>query len=73
RVGRLFLWSLVPLGFLWWGWWIWGVAATLLNRGRMAHPPVLQEQVPLGRGRRILAWACVAIFVLTFAPLPLRL
>lgn len=71
--GRLFLAALLPLGLLWWGWWLWGVAALLLSRRRVAHPPVLQEEVELGRGRRILAWATIVIFFLSFAPVPVRL
>lgn len=73
RAGRLFLLSLLPLGFLWWGWWVWAVAAFLVNRGRVRHPPVLQDAVPLGGVRRAVAWGCIVIFLLTFVPLPLRL
>ena len=71
--GRLFLLALIPLGLLWWGWWLWAVAAYAVNRGRMTHPPVLQEEVPLDPLRRALAWACVVVFLLTFAPVPLGL
>lgn len=71
--GRLFLVALLPLGLLWWGWWLWGGAALLLSRRRVAHPPVLQEAVGLGRGRRFLAWVAIVIFFLSFAPVPVRL
>lgn len=71
--GYLFLVSLIPLGFLWWGWWLWGGAAVLLSRGRIRHPPVLQESVPLGPGRRRLARATILVFFATFPPLPLAL
>ena len=71
--GRLFLVGLLPLGFLWWGWWLWGVAALLLSRRRVAHPPVLQEGVGLEGPRRLLAWSAIVIFFLSFAPVPVRL
>lgn len=73
HAGRLFLVALAPLGLLWWGWWMWGGAIVLLSRGRVAHPRVVQEQVPLNRGRRLLALATILVFFLTFTPLPLAL
>lgn len=73
RVARLFLLSLLPLGLLWGGWWLWAVVVVVLHRGRLTHPPLMQEQVPLRTGRRLVVWACVAIFLATLAPLPVRL
>lgn len=70
---RIFLVALVPLGFLWWGWWFWGVAAYLVNRGRLRHPPVIQPQVPLGTRRRWLGWIAILMFFLALAPVPIRL
>lgn len=71
RMGRLFLLSLLPLGLVWWGWWPWAAIAFLVNRGRVAHPPLLQEGVELGRTRTIVGVACIIIFFLTFVPVPL--
>ncbi|MCY3545417.1 MAG: site-2 protease family protein [Gemmatimonadetes bacterium] len=68
-----FVLLMLPLGFVWWGWWLWGVVALVVGRGRLAHPPVLMEEVPLERGRRILGWATIAIFFLSFSPAPLQL
>ena len=68
-----FIAVLVPLGFLWWGWWLWGVIALALSRGRLAHPPVLVEDIPVGRGRTILGWVALVLFVLSFSPAPLEL
>lgn len=72
-VARLFLLSLLPLGLLWGGWWLWAVVVIVLHRGRLTHPPLMQEQRPLQGGRRLVVWACVAIFLATLAPLPVRL
>ena len=68
-----FIAVLAPLGFLWWGWWLWGGIALALSRGRLAHPPVLVEDIPVGKGRMILGWVALALFVLSFSPAPLEL
>lgn len=71
--GLVFLMSLIPMGFIWWGWWFWGVVAFLINRGRLTHPAVLVEEIPVDSGRRWVGWACVAMLLLTFAPVPVSL
>ena len=68
-----FLLVLLPLGRLWWGWWLWAGLAVFLSRGRVTHPKVLQPQVGLGPARITIAWVAVLIFFLTFAPVPVRL
>lgn len=69
----IFILLLVPLGFVWWGWWLWAGVALAVGRGRVAHPPVQREEVRLGRGRTILGWVALAAFILSFSPAPLRL
>jgi membrane-associated protease RseP (regulator of RpoE activity) len=73
RAARVFLIALIPLGFLWWGWWAWAAVVAILHRGRMSHPPVLQPTPEVGRLRRLLGWALVVVFFLTFVPVPLAL
>jgi membrane-associated protease RseP (regulator of RpoE activity) len=73
RAARLFVLLLLPLGLLWWGWWVWGGAALLVNRGRLRHPPVLQPAVPLDARRSALARSAIAMFFLTLPPLPIAL
>jgi membrane-associated protease RseP (regulator of RpoE activity) len=51
-------------------WLIWALLISVFGRG---HPPLLDELTPLDNRRRALAWAMLAIFVLVFTPLPLRL
>ena len=68
-----FVLLMIPLGFVWWGWWLWGAVALVVGRGRLAHPPVLMEEVPLGTGRKVLGWVAIAIFFLSFSPAPLQL
>jgi membrane-associated protease RseP (regulator of RpoE activity) len=76
-VGALFLGLLLflgsPLGGGWWGWWIWAALILLLGRGSVAHPPVFDPGYPLSPWRRVVGWACLAILVLTFAPVPFGL
>ncbi len=67
-----FLLVLIPLGRLWWGWWLWAGLAVFLSRGRLAHPDVLQPRVALGPVRTAIAWSAILMFFLTFVPLPVR-
>ena len=64
---------LIPLGALWWGWWLWAGLALLIGRGRLSHPKVLQPGIGLGRVRTIGAWSAILMFLLTFVPLTVRL
>ena len=73
RAARIFLLVLVPLGTLWWGWWLWGGLVLLVNRGRLRHPPVLLPGVPLDRRRRLWSWFAILIFLLTFVAVPVSL
>lgn len=72
-LAMVFILLLIPLGFVWWGWWLWAGVALGVGRGRVAHPPVQQEEVGLGTGRTVLGWAALAVFILSFSPAPLRL
>lgn len=70
---RLFLACLLPLGFLWWGWWAWGVVVLVLHRGRVEHPRVIQGEPDVGRARGLLGWALITMFFLTFVFVPVSL
>jgi membrane-associated protease RseP (regulator of RpoE activity) len=59
---------LILLGFIGWpGWFVWAFMAGLWGIG---HPPIMDLATPLGRGRTIVGWIALAVFVLTFAPVP---
>jgi membrane-associated protease RseP (regulator of RpoE activity) len=59
---------LILLGFVGWpGWFIWAFMAGVWG---LAHPPVIDPHIPLGRGRVLVGWIAFAVFVLTFAPVP---
>jgi membrane-associated protease RseP (regulator of RpoE activity) len=64
----VFIPILIVLGFVGWpGWFLWAFMAGLWGLG---HPPVIDPYAPLGRSRRIVGWIALAVFVLTFAPVP---
>lgn len=59
---------LLFLGFIGWpGWFLWAGMAGILG---LAHPPVMDPDTSLGRTRLWIGWAAIAIFILTFAPIP---
>ncbi|MFO0732256.1 MAG: site-2 protease family protein [Nitrospiraceae bacterium] len=61
--------AIVPIlllfGWLGWkGWFLWVGLAGMMG---LAHPPVLNPQRSLGRGRRIVGWLALGIFLVTFS------
>ncbi|MEM7031195.1 MAG: site-2 protease family protein [Chloroflexota bacterium] len=72
-----------PLGFamigimlilgliLWEGWLLWALITFLLVG--TGHPPPLNDLVPLGNRRRLLAIAMIIVFVLLFTPSPITI
>lgn len=72
-VGVAFLVALLGLGFWWSGWWVWAVLILILGRGRIGHPQVAFPEAGVGAARRRVGWACIALFVVTFIPLPFSL
>lgn len=65
RLAPLVWLGLAGAGFLWQGWWVWCVLSVIFG---VFHPPLQNEAVALGRGRRLLAAVALAIFVLSFIP-----
>lgn len=68
-----FLLALVPAGRLWWGWWLWGILALVLSRGRLTHARIVQPQIALGVGRRFIVGLSILVFFITIVPVPIRL
>jgi len=60
--------AVVVLGY--WGWTL--MIILLLVMGPM-HPPTANDEVPLGRGRTILGWACLPFVLVGFTPVPFYL
>lgn len=61
---------LAPLGFWWWGWFLWVGMLMILG---LRHPPVVAEEVVLAGRHRLLGVAAAVLLVLTFTPLPFRI
>jgi membrane-associated protease RseP (regulator of RpoE activity) len=60
--------ALVPLAFFWWGWLLWTVLLLALG---FRHPRLLDDRRTLDNKRRVWAAVGLAIFVLSFMPVPL--
>jgi membrane-associated protease RseP (regulator of RpoE activity) len=56
--------------FFSWNWLVWWLLTRFFVGLR--HPPALTDE-PLGPGRRALAWASIALFAVTFIPVPISL
>ena len=61
---------LIGLGFVWWGWWLWSLIVVILG---VEHPPVWDDERPLGWRRAAIGWLALAVFVLCFMPVPIRI
>lgn len=75
-IGRkqlLFGWAcflgLVALSFVWPGWIVWVLMALFFLM--IGHPPI-PDASPLSGGERLLGWCCIAIFIITFIPVPVN-
>lgn len=74
RTALAFWIAIVLLGLAGWrGWFYFGLLLLLLSRGRLEHPPVLDAFRPLPRTRAWSAWGALALFALTFTPVPFRI
>ena len=56
--------------FSWQGLLFWALLVTLLG---IKHPPLMDGGVTLDRKRKIIGWLSLAVFVLTFIPLPIAI
>lgn len=61
--------GLAVLSFFWPGWIVWIVMSLAFLM--IGHPPIEgDEEIKLSAGERILGWSCMAVFFLTFIPVP---
>lgn len=65
----LWLGLLAVAAFFWLGWLLWCLVTLVMG---LHHPPLRDEDEPLGPVRRTLAWVALAIFVLSFMPVPIQ-
>jgi hypothetical protein len=69
-VGLVTLLALLALAQLSWNWYVWVAVALFVGGGGWAHPSVLAPARPVPPGRRWIGWVSVAVFVVTFVPVP---
>jgi membrane-associated protease RseP (regulator of RpoE activity) len=68
-ISRVFVVFTAAVGLLGWpGWFVWTVLMLLVGMG---HPPTLDRVTPLDRLRRTAGWLTLALFVMTFVPVPI--
>lgn len=68
NLSKVLIGVLVLLGlFTWEGWMVWAVLLLILG---FRHPPIMYSAIPLDPKRRLIGWAALVIFVLTFIPVP---
>ena len=68
-----FFLALIPLGFLWAGWWVWAALVFAVGRGRVQHPPLFDARDGLNRQRTYVGLATAILFLLCFVPVPFRI
>jgi len=70
KYAKFILAAFIIMGvFLWVGWFVWALLISFLG---LRHPPVMDEERPLSRGRKIVTVAVLVIFVLSFVPAPVK-
>ena len=68
RISKYVFLALLGLGILGWqGWLFWALILFIMG---FRHPPPLDGWIPLDRKRQIIGWVTVAVFILTFIPVP---
>ena len=68
-VSKILVGIMLIMGLLLWeGWIIWGVLLIILG---FRHPPIVYSEMLLDPKRKIVGWISLAIFVLTFTPVPI--
>ncbi len=70
-LGTVLVGAMLLAGILWWpGWVLWAVLVFfVIGPG---HPPPLNDLVPLGLPRKIIAYITIFIFIIMFMPNPLQ-
>ena len=59
----------IALTTQYWGWLLWALLVTLIG---LRHPPLVDESVSIGTGRRLLAAVVLLVFILCFMPVPME-
>jgi len=66
---KIFFGCLIALCFIWPYWLVWVIIGWFIG---LKHPPLIDEDEPLGIGRKILALLAACIFILSFVIIPIK-
>jgi len=72
-MGLLTVGGLLVLAQYNWTWYVWVALALSLGGGGVSHPSVMAPDRSVPQSRRMVAWLCIVVFVLTFVPIPFNL
>jgi len=68
RIAKWAFLPMIPLGYLSVNWILWAILILVFIK--LKHPPVVDEAAPLKPFQRGLGYISIAIFILTFIPIP---
>jgi len=68
RISRIAWWICVALIYFGPNWILWAVLLRFLGR---RHPPTLNDQLPVGRGRELVGALSLVVFLICFVPNPI--
>jgi membrane-associated protease RseP (regulator of RpoE activity) len=68
-LSKIFIALLIPLGFVYWPWWIWAVVLYIFGRKH----PYIHDYVGLDASRKAVAVLAFVIFALCFMPAPVEM
>lgn len=66
-ISKFTLAALIPLGFLYWPWWVWAVGLYFIGRKH----PFIYDDTPIGATRVVLSIVALLLFLLSFMPAPI--
>jgi len=67
-ISKILIGVLILMGILVYeGWIVWAVLLIILG---FRHPPIVYSDIPLDGKRKIMGWLALAIFAVTFTPIP---
>jgi len=69
-LGKIVLFILILLGFMWPGWFFWSIMLIVIG---FKHPPPINDYIPIDDRRKLLAGIILIIFLLTFIPVPIEI
>lgn len=69
-ISKIIFFAIIGMGilYLYLGWFFWALILFFIG---FRHPPTLNDELPLGKGRKILGFMALLLLILTFTPKPI--